>query len=63
MVVDKLIDGTPALLAFAACFIRYYSIAVAANPRYPRIFRNPATTWRILCETALGALDLVLLAT
>ena len=63
MVVDKLVDGTPALVAFAACFIRFYSPAVSANPRYLRIFRNLATPRRILIETALGALELVLLAT
>ncbi len=63
MLVDPLIYGAPTLLAFAACFIHYYSVAFAANPRYLRIFRNLATSWRILIETALGALELVLLAT
>lgn len=63
MVVDKRFDRTLAFVAaFAACFIRYYSAAFTANPRCLRIFRNLATTWRVLCETALGALELVLLA-
>ncbi len=62
MVVDKLIDGTPAMAAFAACFIRFYSATFSANPRYLRIFRNLETTWRILIETAPGAFGLIWLA-
>lgn len=63
MIVDKLFDRTLTFVAaFAACFIRYYFAAFRANPRHLRIFRNLATTWRILIETALGALELVLLA-
>lgn len=63
MVVDKRFDRTLTFVAaFAAYFIRYYFAAFRTNPRHLRIFRNLATTWRILCETALGALELVLLA-
>ncbi len=63
MVVDKVFDRTLTFVAaFAACFIRYYFVAFRANPRHLRIFRNLATTRRILIETALGAFGLIGLA-
>jgi hypothetical protein len=63
MRMSKVLDGTLSIVASTARFFYYYFIAFGANGRYLCTFRNFATTRRAFRETALGALNLVGLAT
>ena len=63
MRLSKVLDGTLSIVASTACFIYYYFIAFGANGCHLCTLRNFATTRRALRETALGALNLIGLAT